>query len=446
MTDYNQSVTRIIERPGGTLLVVRRYRLEVVEGQDLGLAVEIEGGTLEVGKGAQCELVLSDPTVSEEHFRVEMVPRSGFLLTDLGSTNGTSVDGYRVGSIFLPGAAQITAGKTQMRFTILDDEVEISISERTHFGELIGHSLAMRRVFSILEHVASSRSTVLIEGESGTGKELAARALHDASPASDGPFITVDCGALPEQLIESELFGHARGAFTGAVSNRAGLLERAAGGTLLLDEIGELPLSLQPKLLRALESRTIRRLGETSTRALDLRVLAATNRRLSREATAGRFRKDLFFRLSVIQVRLPPLRERMEEVPRLVAHFLSRGEQGSTRGIPPSTMEMLCNHTWPGNVRELRNVVERMQLMPGMQPEFYLANSVTGESLAGEDAQLSLDLPYHEGKRAWTEHFEERYLTRLLQRADGNIAEAARMAGLSRQTCHRLVNKYGLAR
>ena len=426
--------------------MVRPGRLEVSGGVDQGLAVKLEGGAVEVGKGAHCDLQLSDPTVSEAHFRVEMVPGSGFLLSDLGSTNGTLVDGYRVKSIYLPGAAQVTAGKTQMRFTLLDQEVEFAISERNHFGELTGHSIAMRQVFSILERVADSDSTVLIEGESGTGKELAAQALHDASPRREGPFITVDCGALPEQLIESELFGHARGAFTGAVSDRAGLLEKATGGTLLLDEIGELPLELQPKLLRALESRTIRRLGESRSRALDLRVLAATNRKLDREVAAGRFRRDLFFRLSVIQVRLPPLRERIEEVPRLVAHFLSRKGDGSVCGIPPTTMEMFCNHTWPGNVRELRNAVERMMLIPGMQPEFYLAQQVPGEEVleAGQGPGVSLDLPYHEGKRAWTEHFEEQYLARLMDRAGGNITAAARLAGLSRQSCHRLVNKYGL--
>jgi len=345
-------------------------------------------------------------------------------------------------SVYLPRAAEIAVGQTRLRFSARQEELEIPLSSKTRLGELLGHSDAMRQVFAVLERVAASDSTVLLEGESGTGKELAARALHQGSDRSGEMFVAVDCGALPEGLIESELFGHIKGAFTGADRDRAGLLEQASGGTVFLDEIGELPLDLQPKLLRALESRAVRRLGESRERALDVRVLAATNRTLKHEVSEGRFRQDLFFRLSVIRVRMPPLRERREEIPRLVAHFMTRLGHDPTRGVPDNVMEMLAGYRWPGNVRELRNAVERLVLLPGMGPEYYLDAPDSEPETGGP--QVPLDRPFHEGKRAWTERFEREYLSGLLARCKGNISELARVSGLSRQSCHRLLKRHGL--
>jgi DNA-binding NtrC family response regulator len=438
--------TRVIERAAGAVLMVQRASLEVVRGPDKGSSVELEGSPVRVGSDPTCELPLHDPAVSARHLSVEPTA-TGFLLRDLGSTNGSFVDGYRVQGIYLPRSAQIDLGQTRIRFATSKEELEIPLSKRTRFGELLGHSTAMRQIFAILERVAESECTVLIEGESGTGKELAARALHSGSARSGAAFVAVDCGALPQSLIESELFGHARGAFTGAVAARAGLFEEADGGSLFLDEIGELPLDLQPKLLRLLETRSVRRLGETQTRPVDVRLIAATNRNLQREVAEQRFREDLFFRLGVIRVRMPSLRERREEIPRLCAHFMTQLGRDPSQGLPDaSVMAMLGEYHWPGNVRELRNVVERLVLLPGMQPSFYVDGlGESPASPAGVAADpVDLDHGFHEGKRICTERFEREYLARQLARCKGNISELARVAGLSRQSCHRLLARYGL--
>jgi DNA-binding NtrC family response regulator len=438
------AATRVIEQPGGaTVLMVRRSTLAVVRGPDRGQAVTIEGRPARVGTDRRCDLVLQDPSVSAVHFVVEP-GGAGFLLRDLGSTNGTIVDGYRVEGIYLPRSAQIDAGQTRLRFTTLKEELEIPLSKRTRFGDLLGHSDAMRQVFAILERVSDSDCTVLLEGESGTGKELAARALHEASSRRGELFVAVDCGALPPSLIESELFGHVKGAFTGAAGDRPGLFEEADGGTLFLDEIGELPLDLQPKLLRVLESRCVRRLGDARAREVNVRLVAATNRNLTREVAEKRFREDLYFRLGVIRVRLPTLRERREEIPRLVAHFMSSLGQDPSQGIPDSMMAMLQEYPWPGNVRELRNVVERLVLLPGMQPDFYLDGAAAARDPDGNGLPIDLAHGFHEGKRLWTERFEREYLARQLRNCKGNVSELARVSGLSRQSCHRLLGRYGL--
>jgi DNA-binding NtrC family response regulator len=438
--------TRILERPGqGAVLVVTPARLAVTDGVDRGKDLTIEGRSVVIGSAADCDLVLTDTAVSARHFSIT-ADATGFLLRDLQSTNGTTVGGFRALALYLPRSASIEVGGARLDFTVGGDEVEVPISGRTRFGELLGHSGAMRQVFAILERVAPSDTTVLLEGESGTGKELAARALHDASSRREGLFVAVDCGTLPAGLIESELFGHEKGSFTGATAARAGLFEEASGGTLFFDEVGELPLDLQPKLLRALETRTVRRVGESRSRPVDVRLVAATNRNLAEEVTAGRFRRDLFFRLSVIRLRLPPLRERPEEIPRLVAHFMAQLGRDPSQRLPESVISMLASYGWPGNVRELRNVVERLVLLPGMGPEFYLGQS---SAAPGPDASTAVleppfELPFHEGKRVWMERFERAYLARQLVACKGNISEVARVTGLSRQSCHRLLARYGL--
>ena len=468
MTYAITAATRLLQRPGqGAVLVVQRAALIVEAGAEEGTEIGLEDRPITLGSGEDCDLVLRDDAISTRHFTVTPT-RVGFLLEDHESTNGTFVDGYRVRGIYLPDSAEIAVGATRLRFQLADDEVELALSSRTRFGALLGHSDAMRRVFAIFEKVADTQATVLLEGESGTGKELAARGLHDSSSRHDELFVAIDCGALPEHLIESELFGHTKGAFTGATSDKVGLFERAHGGTLFLDEIGELPLELQPKILRAIETRSVRRLGEAQARPIDVRLIAATNRNLAHEADAGRFRRDLYFRLSVIRVRMPALRERREEIPRLVAHFRAQLGDDPTRTLPASVLSLLGSHTWPGNVRELRNVVERLTLVPGMSKDFYFGRD-TQEALPSSETtaptttsgaptttlgtpttpaeaapEVPLDLPFHEGKKRWDERFEREYLRALLHACDGNISELARRAKLSRQTCYRLLKRHAL--
>jgi len=366
---------------------------------------------------------------------------AGCLVRDLGSKNGTFVDGLRVVEAIPSKDFSLRVGDTTFAVELDTDETEMPLSRATSFGSLLGHGPAMRSVFAVLERVAKTDTTVLVTGESGTGKELAARAIHDKSPRKDGPFVVFDCAAVSPTLIESQLFGHARGAFTGATDARPGCFEVADSGTLVLDEIGELPLELQPKLLRALEDRSIQRIGEPKRRTVSVRFVACTNRNLAEEVRAGRFREDLFFRLSVVAVRMPPLRERPEEIPRLVASFRSRLGGDDAPELPREFAAMLERHDFPGNVRELRNVVERFLALPGIAASELLQASPKAVATPSSDAAWSL--PFHDAKARLTDDFERSYLERLIARHRGNISEAARASGLSRQTCYRLMHKHG---
>jgi DNA-binding NtrC family response regulator len=298
----------------------------------------------------------------------------------------------------------------------------------------------MRRVFEVLSRVAPSDSTVLVGGETGTGKEEAARALHAASPRAAGPFVVVDCGAIPGTLLASELFGHDKGAFTGATSARPGAFERAAGGTLLLDEVGELSVDLQPQLLRAIERREIRRLGAGDVVPVDVRILAATNRDLRRDLNAGRFRADLYFRLAVVEVEIPPLRDRTSDLPLLVSR-LSAEIEARTGLRPPNPdaaeMERLAKHAWPGNVRELRNWLERAALV-GAGRDL--------EAVTPSKAPSGGSLPYREAKAAVVDRFERAYVEEVLARADGNVSRAARDAKMDRTHLIELIKKHGIGR
>jgi DNA-binding NtrC family response regulator len=451
--------TRVIDRPEGRVLVVQRAKLVVSEGKERGKEIELSSTPVLIGSDDDCDLQLCDAAVSGRHLSIEP-DEKGCLLRDLGSTNGTwvatgALAGHagsliRVESAYLPEQARVRIGETELSFS-QQGELELPLSRRSRFGPLIGHSAAMRAVFKVLEQVAKTDATLLIEGESGTGKDVAARAVHERSARTEGPFINVDCGAIPASLIESELFGHARGAFTGATEDRAGLFEQADGGTVFLDEIGELPLDLQPKLLRVLETRQVKRVGEGKERAFDARVISATNRNLNREVAEGRFRQDLYFRLSVIRIKMPPLRQRKEEIPRLIAHFLQSLGRDPTKPLSQTVMKALEHHDWPGNVRELRNVVERLALIPDMAPEFYVGDGQAakrdeqiGATAPAAAESMPLDVPFHEGKQLWIERFEHTYLEQLLERCEGNISAVARESKLSRQSCHRLLKRYGL--
>jgi DNA-binding NtrC family response regulator len=296
-------------------MVFRRFRLTVLEGPDAGRACGPEGDRATVGSAPGADLVLTDRTVSRVHFEIG-VSAEGFLLRDLGSTNGTYLEGYRVREVFLRDGARLGVGQTLIEFGLDEREREVELSAQHTFGPLAGADPSMRRLFATLTRIAPTDATVLIEGETGTGKELVAQAIHQHSRRRDGPFVVVDASSLPATLIESELFGHEKGAFTGATLAKAGAFEEADGGTVFLDELGELPLELQPKLLRVLEAREVRRIGSAhAPRRVDVRVIAATNRDLRRLINQGLFRADLYYRLAVVSVLLPPLRERPGDIP-----------------------------------------------------------------------------------------------------------------------------------
>ncbi len=434
--------TRILESADGPTLVLGRARLSVETGMDAGATLDVDALSITVGTDADADLILTDPAVSNRHFELARTEH-GCLLRDLGSTNGTFVDGRRATGVYLDRTARIRVGETTIVFESLDEDVEVPLARRTNFGKLLGHSPAMRAAFATLHKAAKSDVTVLIQGESGTGKELAARGLHDEGPRKNGPYVVFDAGTAAPTLLESQLFGHEKGAFTGATTAREGVFEAADGGTLVLDEIGELPLDLQPKLLRALETRTVVRLGSTRSRQVDVRLVASTNRNLRAEVEAGRFRQDLYFRLSVITVRLPPLRDRREELPRLIRHFLANLGRSDAPELPLATMRLLESHDWPGNVREVRNFVERYLALPGASPEQLLPRADVGMEGPALDAS-ALEVQFHDAKQHFTDRFERAYLSRLLEKHGDNMSEAARVSGLSRQTCYRLLRKHGL--
>jgi len=436
---------------GTTTLVLEKARLRVVGGPDKGKEVVIESLPLHIGTGADNDLRLSDPTVSSHHAAIDLdVPR-GFRIHDLGSTNGILIDKYRVYDAVLAPGMVLRLGATEIKVVPSKERREVQLSGHDRFGSLVGGSVKMRELYAVLERVAQTDSTLLIEGETGTGKELAAESVHAASRrGAAGQFVVFDCGAAPPTLIEAELFGFERGAFTGAIQAKAGLFEEADGGTIFLDEVGELDLALQPKLLRVLERREVRRIGSTRTQTVDVRVIAATNRSLEAEVRAGRFREDLLYRLAVVRVRMPPLRERRDDIPMLVDNLLERFPGGRPAGgLPAGSVELLSAHSWPGNVRELRNVVERLIAMPDSAPferEFLAATAgAIGSEPGGLPAGTSWsNLPLPDARRRAVEAFERGYVTEVLARCGGNVTRAATDAGVSRQFLTRLIARYRL--
>jgi len=394
------------------------------------------GEVCRIGTHSSNDLVLRDSAVSRFHCRLL---RDGNIwrLQDNGSLNGTTLDGVRVRDAEVSGEGTIGLGNS-----VLHVRAEVTIDERPlpnvqSFGALLGGSIAMRKLFAFLAKVAASEINVLIEGESGTGKELVAAEIVQRGPRAERPFVIVDCGAISPNLVESELFGHVRGAFTGAERDRIGAFETADGGTVFLDEIGELPLELQPKLLRTLEAKEIRRVGETRPRKVNVRVIAATNRDLEREVNKGRFREDLYFRLAVMSVRVPPLRERLEDLPFLIRGFLSTlGVPDQLELFPARVLSELAAHDWPGNVRELRNYVERTVVLKEPLP--------TSPRQTPPPGDVDLRLPFKVAKDAVVDAFERSYIAALLDEAGGNISRAARKAGMDRMYLHRLLQKHGL--
>jgi DNA-binding NtrC family response regulator len=427
---------------------VRSCMCRVTLADRVTAEVPLGARPLAVGAGRECDLVLEDPQVSRRHAELALAPE-GIRVRDLGSTNGTFWQSSRVTEAVVPFGSQIKIGAASIRFLTVDAPA-LAPSERRRFGGMVGSSVAMRELFAILELAAPTEATVLLEGESGTGKEMAARALHDHSPRARVPLVVVDCSAISEALIDSHLFGHVRGAFTGAEQSRKGAFVEAAGGTVFLDEIGELPLSAQAKLLRVLEARTVQPVGSDRPVPVDARVVAATHRDLSRMVEEKAFRFDLFYRLAVVHVALPPLRERPEDLAELVRLFYEG------RGVDPGpiagdNLTRLERYAWPGNVRELRNVLERAWTLsgPGGAPFQSLRLWMPGQAEAPGSAGRALDLidtslPFKDAKERWLDIFERRYLEGVFATHGENISRAAAASGINRRHFRNLLRKHGI--
>ncbi|MFZ3089736.1 MAG: sigma 54-interacting transcriptional regulator [Nitrospirota bacterium] len=339
-------------------LLLKKVKLVIAKGAMAGKEFVIDKGLLRIGSKKENDVVIEDNTVSRFHAQIEE-KKGQYIIKDLNSTNGTFVDDLRVSEAFLNEGSIIRLGNTGLRFTPVEEKIELTPSKKDRFGDIVGKSSKMKEVFGILEKVSKTDATILITGETGTGKELVAKAIHKNSLRARNPFVVIDCGSIVRSLIESELFGHEKGAFTGATSARQGAFETAHTGTIFLDEIGELELEMQPRLLRVLEEREVRRVGSTKTMPIDVRIIAATNRDLSKEIKKGNFREDLFYRLSVIQIDLPSLRERKDDIPLLINFFIKENKIRKVKGAAPETLKILANYNWPGNIRELRNVIDR---------------------------------------------------------------------------------------
>ncbi len=449
-------------------ITLRRFQLELFRDGKVETLL-FERDTVNIGAAEDNDVVIDDDTVSRYHCRI-FLESNQYMVKDMGSTNGTFVNRVRIREAFLEPGCIVSLGATEMRFAAKDQRFRVVPSERSRFGELIGRNARMREIYAILEKIAPTDATVVIEGETGTGKEVVARATHAASRRRNGPFMVFDCGAVPENLIESELFGHEKGAFTGAIATRQGVFEMANGGTVFLDELGELQLDLQPKLLRVLEQREVKRVGGTRSIKVDVRVVAATNRNLEEEVREGRFREDLFYRLSVVRMILPALRERKDDIPLLIQRFLKVGRfnqssegQQRVNQISRASLDHMLEYNWPGNVRELQNVIERavsfaesdtieVRDLPDYVARlrgFEGASTSPSVTLTDEPAPAGMTPPtdgnFKDAKEAWVAAFERDYIEELLRRNDGNISHAAREAAIDRKYFRKLMKKYEIS-
>ena len=467
--DYKEFVPQTkIHYVGGRPSELRLRRCKLVyEGPDGPRERVFDKPVISIGSMVDNDIVLDDDTASRFHCRIYQ-GEGTYLLQDNASTNGTFVNRVRIREAFLHPGCAIIVGKTEMKFFAVDERVRVVPSTQDRCGEIIGRNVRMREMFGLIEKIAPTAATVVIEGETGTGKEVVARTIHQLSPRAKGPFTIFDCGAVPANLIESELFGHEKGSFTGAIMTRQGLFELAQGGTIFLDEIGELDLDLQPKLLRVLEQREVRRVGSPKPLKVDVRVVAATNRELAEEVRGGRFREDLFYRLSVVRLILPPLRERTDDLPLLVKHFLrklsfNRDHDGQlrVRDVAPEALDAMTTYSWPGNVRELINVIERacsfaegavigLTDLPEQISGIERAAAARPDDVVDDDTgptdigNLS-EMPFKEAKEQWVSSFERDYILELLRRNDMNISHAAREADIDRKYFRKLMKKYGIS-
>jgi DNA-binding NtrC family response regulator len=421
-------------------------RLTAVNGPAAGTSIALTASLLTVGRHATNDLVLDDPAVSGVHVEIQAAGTT-VRIRDGGSTNGTWLGPHRVSEIELAPGGEIRVGSTLLRLDVDAGTVPAKATSREAFGDLVGRSAAMRELFGVLERISPKNLTVLVQGETGTGKEEVARAIHAHSPRAKAPFVVVDATSLPESLAEALLFGHEKGAFTGADRRRPGLFEAANGGTVFLDEIGELPAPLQAKFLRVLERREVTRVGSTAPIPVDVRVIAATHRDLRHEIDAGRFREDLFFRLAQVRVAVPPLRSRPDDIAPLCRQFLERATTEAPATLEAEALKHLEAQPWPGNVRELRNVVTRAAALAAGQ--VVRRADVAGEGFGfrgtrDERAAMDLSGTFSAAKERAIERFESAYLAALMRRTGGNLSEAAREADVARHHLRDLLKKRGL--
>jgi DNA-binding NtrC family response regulator len=435
---------------GKNKVEIRGGRIRPAKGG--GAWVDIGADPIIVGRNAACKLVLDDGKVSAVHAEL-VATEQGVKVRDLGSRNGTFVGGVRVGEIYLSLASKLRIGETEIVFEPVGAQ-RIAVPSMPMFGPMVASSAVMRGIFERLGKVSPTDLTLLITGETGTGKELVAQAMHLASPRAKKPFVVVDCGSIPPTLAEATLFGHERGAFTGAVDKRLSPFQEADGGTIFLDELGELPLDVQPKLLRALAERRIKPVGGSAYREVDVRVLAATRRDLVRAVNSGTFRSDLYFRIAQVKIELPALRQRLEDIPILVRRMLKDlGEEAAYERIASSTLERLMRHDWPGNVRELRNAVAVAHALAGEGEEIDIAahlgalteSPFAGGGLAGTITGSFKGQKFQDAKRDVLARFERDYFAALSDEAKGNVSEMARRAGMERAHVRAYLRRHGIS-
>jgi DNA-binding NtrC family response regulator len=372
--------TRTLAGQSGAEVFLEGFSVCVETGPDAGQVRHCQGSTLTIGSAPTNELVLSDPLVSRQHALLRLTPR-GIQLEDQGSKNGTWVGGLRVETAYILDGATVVLGSTLLRVTRTREPLRVDTSPETTFHSMVSQSEAMRSIFSLIRRLAPHDLPVAVDGETGTGKELVARALHENSTRREKPFLILDCGSVVRELLAAQLFGHEKGAFSGADQDRPGIFESADGGTVFLDEIGELDISIQPHLLRVLETRQICRIGSHQHVSVNFRLVSATNRNLRERTAEGKFREDLLYRMSAVSITLPSLRERHEDIPLLARHFLQATAERN--GIPapmllPDAIPLLVGHGWPGNVRELKQTMEALSVLSGEGP---ISAALVGQAL-----------------------------------------------------------------
>ena len=412
-----------------------------IKGPDRGESIELrEGRPIYFGSSPDCDMSLSDKAVSRRHL-VAVLEGSQVVLKDQGSTNGTYIQGSRFKEINIGYGAEVKLGRTVIKYLPNEETVEPEPSQETRFGTLIGGDTKVRQLFKLMQDIATTDATCLIEGETGTGKELIAEEIHNHSHRNTGPFVVFDCGSVPRELIESALFGHVKGSFTGAITDRNGAFADADGGTIFLDEIGEMALDLQPSLLRVLDKRAVRKVGANSYEPVNVRVVAATNRDLRSEVQKKNFREDLYYRLAVIRLSVPPLRERGSDIPLLIEHFIKNFSGGRQMSVTEEDLQLLRRHSWPGNVRELRNTIERAVLL-SRGDTINLVDALHEEP--SSSPVIRTDLPFKEAKGQLVESFEREYIEDLMTRHKMNLSAAAREAQIDRKHLRELIRKYDL--